>query len=277
MQLFNSPRLREYKEGIENLNDILKDKSKSFIIHYSCESFITNHGKTPRVTSICIRNLKTSQVISYSIHLQAQIKGLDFNNLESHDYDCLEKEMLNDFSAFTKKHPTHKWIHWNMRNSNYGFEAINNRIKILKGKPFDIHDDLKYDFPRILGQLYTYKYENDKPKGRLLNLAERNKIGIDSALTGLEEANAFDNKQYLKLHISTLRKVDIIESIIHKLEIKQLKVNASKKDIYGLSFSGILAIIRETPLLLVFSSILTFITGTITQPWVLKYFNAFFE
>lgn len=277
MQIFNSPRLRERKEGIENLNEILKDKSKSFIIHYSCESFITNHGKTPRVTSICVRNLKTSQVVSYSIHLQAQIKGLDFHNLESKDYDYLEKEMLNDFSAFVKKHPTHKWIHWNMRNSNYGFEAINNRIKILKGKPFDIHDDLKYDFPRILGQLYTYKYETDRPKGRLLNLAERNRIGIDSALTGLEEANAFDDKQYLKLHISTLKKVDIIESIIHKVETKQLKVNTSKKNIYGLSLPGIVTIIRETPLLLIFSSILTFITGTITQPWILKHFNFFFE
>jgi hypothetical protein len=36
---FTSKRLIERKEELDQLNIILKDKNKSLIIHYSCESF----------------------------------------------------------------------------------------------------------------------------------------------------------------------------------------------------------------------------------------------
>ncbi|MDP2385463.1 MAG: hypothetical protein Q8M29_03770 [Bacteroidota bacterium] len=268
MNIFNSPRLRERKQGVELMAELFKDKAKCYIIHYSCESFITNHGRTPRITSICIRNLRTAQTKSFSIHLQAQVAGLDFNNLTIEQYDTLEKEMLNDFSSFTRQSPSHKWIHWNMRDSNYGFEAINNRIKILQGQIFDISDDFKYDLPIILGQIYTFGYEKNKPKGRLLNLAERNNITTQTALTGGEEATAFDNKEYLKLHVSTLRKVDIIASIIHRIENEELKVNTPRKHIYGLTMPGIFILVKETPWLLFLIGILGYFIGSALEPVV---------
>lgn len=273
MNIFNSPRLKERREGLDLLKELTKDKSKCLVIHYSCESFVTTHGKTPRITSICIRNLNTSQTTSFSIHLQAQFEGKDFNNLSDNDYDEIELKMLNEFSNFVKKHSTSKWIHWNMRDSNYGFVAINNRIRILKGNQFEIPDDLKYDFPRIIGLIYTHGYEKNKPKGRLLNLAERNHISPINALTGAEEADAFDNKEYLKLHISTLRKVDIIDTIINRTETDSLKVCSSKKHIYGLTLPGIVSIIKETPWLLIIASILGYLIGAALEPIVQKIFH----
>ena len=266
MYLFNSPRLRDRKQGFEMLRELFKDPVKCYIIHYSCESFITSHGRTPRVTSICIRNLKTAQTKSFSIHLQAQLVGLDFNNLSDAEYDSLEKEMLNEFSALVTSHPAHRWIHWNMRDSNYGFEAINNRIKILKGTNFDIADEFKYDFPIILGHIFTHGYERNKPKGRLLNLCDRNHITTQNALTGQDEADAFDKKEYLKLHMSTLKKVDVIASIISRVENDNLKVQTPKKYIYGLTIPGIIAIIKETPWLLLVAGILGYILGAALEP-----------
>lgn len=256
MNIFNSPRLAKRRSGLDQLNQITRDKSKSFIIHYSCESFVTNHGRTPRVTSICIVNLMTSQTNSFSIHLQAQFENLDFDNLTQPEYDALELAMLTEFTDFIKGHPTAKWVHWNMRDSNYGFLAINNRLRILNGQPYVIPDDLKFDYPRILQLIYSEEYEVNRPKGRLLNLAERNSISTVNAMTGQEEADAFDNKEYLKLHMSTLRKVDMIQVIINKTESDELQVNSSKAQIYGLTFKGILVLIKETPwLLLVFTAI----------------------
>ena len=66
---FTSKRLTERAEGLDLLREILKDKNKSVVIHYSCESFVTTHGRTPRVTSICMRYLGTAQTKSFSIHL----------------------------------------------------------------------------------------------------------------------------------------------------------------------------------------------------------------
>lgn len=254
MNLFNSARLRKRKEGLNLLKEMVKDKGKTFIIHYSCESFVTNHGKTPRVTSICINNLKSSQTNSFSIHLQAQFEDLDFNNLSNEDYDRLELKMLTEFNNFAREHPISKWVHWNMRDSNYGFLAINNRLRILNGHPYIIPDDLKYDYPRILQLIYTDEYEKNLPNGRLLNLAERNGLTTSNAMTGQDEANAFDNKEYLKLHMSTLRKVDIIQVLINKTEAEELKVNTTAVQIYGLTFTGVIALIKETPWLLVFVS-----------------------
>ncbi len=193
----------------------------------------------------------TSQTNSFSIHLQAQFANLDFDNLSQMEYDMVELSMLTEFTNFVKDHPTAKWIHWNMRDSNYGFLAINNRLRILNGQPYVIPDDLKFDFPRILQLIYTDNYEVNRPKGRLLNLAERNDITTVNAMTGQEEADAFDNKDYLKLHMSTLRKVDIIQVIINKAESNELIVNASNKQIYGLTINGILTLVKDTPWLVV--------------------------
>jgi xanthosine utilization system XapX-like protein len=199
--------------------------------------------------------------------------ALDFNNLSVGEYDTVEKEMLNDFSNFVRQYPSFKWIHWNMRDSNYGFEAINNRIEILGGQPFDVADDFKYDLPRILGQIYTYGYEANKPKGRLLNLADRNNITTKQALTGEEEASAFDNKEYLKLHISTLRKVDIIDTIIDRTETGSLRVNVSKKHIYGLTLPGSINLIKETPWLLLIIGLIGYLIGAALEPVVQRAFG----
>ena len=194
---FTTKRLKERAEGLEQLKDILKDKNRALIIHYSCESFITTHGRTPRVTSICMRYLGTAQTKSFSIHLQAQFEKKDFNNLTDDDYDFLEKKMLDEFYEFAKKYKDFKWIHWNMRDSNYGFDAIANRYRILGGTVFDIDEDRRYDFPRVLGKIYTFGYEKNKPDGRLLNLANRNNITTIDALKGVDESAAYDNKEYL--------------------------------------------------------------------------------
>lgn len=270
---FTSKRLTERKDGLDQLNVILKDKNKSLIIHYSCESFVTSHGRTPRVTSICIRYLGTAQTKSFSIHLQAQFECKDFNNLNDADYDELEKKMLDEFYDFAKKHKDFKWVHWNMRDSNYGFDAIANRYRILGGEVFEIDEDRKYDFPRILGKIYTYGYEKNKPDGRLLNLAARNNISTIDALKGVDESTAFDNKEYLKLHKSTLRKVDLIDSLIDRTYKDELKVCVKKKHIYGLTIPGVIEIVKNNLVLVVIWTLFFYVVGTATEPIIQRLFG----
>ncbi len=271
--LFKSSRLDERQEGIDLFNEFVGNTAKSLIVHYSCESFVTTHGKTPRITSISVRNIKNAQTKSFSIHLQAQISGRDFHNLSEYDYDELEKEMLSHFYEFVETHNTYRWLHWNMRNANYGFEAIKNRFRILGGTPVEIDDDLKYDLPLILNKMFTKKFEEHKPDGKLLNLVRRNKITDQGVLTGKEEADAFDAKQYLELHSSTLRKVDMMASIVNHLKRGKLKVNSSVIEIYGLNFPGILEIGRNSWLLMFLITLLSFICGAAIEPVIQRFFG----
>ncbi|SIR43014.1 hypothetical protein [Maribacter ulvicola] len=142
---------KKAKEIIENISDNL---SEYLIIHYSCESFFNlPQGNTPRITSIAVRYLRNAQSHSFSIHKIAELKGILPSQINQH-YNQLEKEMLDEYFEFVKKHLDKNWIHINMRNINFGFEAINHRYKVLGGNPTQINDNLKIDLARLLIDIY---------------------------------------------------------------------------------------------------------------------------
>ena len=120
-----SERLRRRREAKKQLTEINKNRNNVLVIHYSCESFYNRLDRTsPRITSIAVRNLATGQTESFSIHQIAERdKKLSIESINSH-YDELEKKMLKDFYDHAEKHKNYTWLHWNMRNINYGFCSI---------------------------------------------------------------------------------------------------------------------------------------------------------
>lgn len=271
MGLFHSERLNERRRGLKFIEGLAQSKDKSLIIHYSCESFFNTHGRTPRITSICVKNRSNNSTTTFSIHIQAQISKKDLCCLTDQDYDDLEYQMLKQFFTYLKKHKTYRWIHWNMRNASYGFEAISNRYKILGGSSFTIEDQFKFNLPEILGLIYTYKFEKHEPNGQLLNLAGRNHISARDALTGKLEADAFDNKDYLGLHMSTSRKVEVIDRILSLQEKGKLKVSASIFVSAGISPMGIIEIVRNNWLLFLLYTIIIGVLGSVLEP-IFQYF-----
>lgn len=275
MTFLSSERLDDRIIGLKKIAELKSKKSRTLIIHYSCESFFVTHGRTPRVTSIAIRNRDNSNTVVFSIHLMAQIKGKDLSNLSLQDFDYLEKEMLKDFFIYLKKHQSYCWVHWNMRNANFGFEAIDNRYRILGGNPSKIEDQFRYDLPEILGLIYTYDFEkHDSPtKGQLLNLTARNKITSTDALKGKDEADAFENKDFLKLHMSTIRKVEMMDRILTLQEKNKLKVNVWLFKSCGITPSGIIEIVRNNWILFTLWSIIMAVIGMALEPVIQKFFG----
>lgn len=275
MTLLSSERLDDRRMGLKKINELKEGKSKTLIIHYSCESFFNLQGRTPRVTSIVVKNRDSHTSISFSIHLMAQIKNKDISNLSDEDFDYVEKEMLKDFYSYQKKHLSYKWVHWNMRNANFGFEAIANRFKILGGHPSRIDDQFKYDLSDTLELIHTYGFEeHDKPsKGQLLNLCIRNRISIKDALKGAEEAKAFDNRDFLKLHMSTNRKIEMMDRILTLQEKKKLKTNAWLYQSCGISPTGIVEIVQNNWILFVVWSTVMAIAGMALEPIVQNWFG----
>ncbi|MGZ9810601.1 hypothetical protein ACXN5S_09070 [Pseudoroseicyclus sp. H15] len=68
---------------------------------------------------------------------------------------------------------------------------------------------------------------------RLESITKINKITDRDALTGAEEADAYKNHEFLRLHQSTLRKVDVIASILEDVMLGRLKTKAPFWDKYG--------------------------------------------
>jgi hypothetical protein len=132
-----------------------------------------------------------------------------------------------------------------MTNSNFGFEAIDNRFKIVGGKPLQIEEKFKINLTDTLNNIFGVFYEKDGEGGKLYNLSLRNKMKPREFLTGEEEAKCFNNKEWLKLHNSTLCKVKLFKFIIEKTYSKKLKVKSNVFEIYGISVKGLNEIINN--------------------------------
>jgi hypothetical protein len=223
-------RIQRVKEVRKQLADIINNPKNVTIIHYSCESFYDRpDGSSPRITSIGVRNLYSGQTTSFSIHQVAEIKAYSKDDIEI-NYNSLEKLMLDDFYQYVSSHQHYTWVHWNMRDINYGFPAIAHRYRVLGGNPLEINESNMVDLARLLVAIYGTKYISHP---RLQKLMEKNKITDKDFLSGADEATAFQKKEYVKLHQSTLRKVDVIANITERLGNGVLKTNAKWKDIYG--------------------------------------------
>ncbi|MDE0724352.1 MAG: hypothetical protein OSB62_06590 [Alphaproteobacteria bacterium] len=223
--------LKRRSEAKGTLSNIFDKGELGLIIHYSCESFYDRtDGKTPRVTAIVLRNITSAQTHSFSIHLEAELKGVNVDKIED-KYDSLEKSMLDKFFSFIKEHQAYHYVHWNMRDGNYGFQAIEQRYRVLGGNPeFIVSDTHKHDLSRVLISIYGKGYIGHP---RLEKLIEKNHIQPLDFLKGAEEASAFENKEFVKLYQSTLRKTDILANIAQLAYEEQLKTLSTWKDLYG--------------------------------------------
>lgn len=235
-------RLKKRKKTSSKLEDLLEHANSSLVIHYSCESFYDNEdGRTPRVTSIAVRNLDSGQTESFSIHKTAEQKKCPFDEI-CNRYDELEMDMLEEFFEFVRSHQHFNWVHWNMRDINYGFAAIEHRFRVLGGEPITIAEDRKFDLSRALVNFYGVGYTGHP---RLQTLIEKNRITDRDFLTGADEAAAFIEKEFVKLHQSTLRKVDIIANIIERTADRTLKTNATWAEKTGFHPSALVELVKE--------------------------------
>lgn len=129
-----------------------------------------------------------------------------------------------------------------MRDSNYGFFAIENRFSVLGGTPVTIHDNKKIDLSRILVDCYGRNYIGHP---RLEKLVDKNHMTKKDFLNGAAEAEAFENKRYIKLRTSTLRKIDLFSSILYAAANDTLETNSTWKGKYGVTLQGTYEALKE--------------------------------
>ena len=254
-----------WKRAKRQLEEVLEQIEHSVVVHYSCESFYERETpRSPRITSIAVRNLDSGQTRSFSIHLIAERRGL-LNSIDEH-YDQLEREMLEDFFDVVRAKQHCRWLHWNMRDANYGFEALENRLRALAGVPTSVPEDRRYDLSRLLVSIYGVRYIGHP---RLEKLMERNRVTAKDFLTGQQEADAFITKEFVKLHQSTLRKVDVLANLAGRAHAGDLKTLSTWWEVKGRSFKAAGEWLREHWLISALIALLTLGTSIARAvPWL---------
>ncbi len=258
-------RVERHKNAKNTLRKIYDNKSDYLLIHYSCESFYDiKDGRTPRVTSVAIKEMESRQIKSFSIHKVAEEKGIDAGAIFA-NYDLLEKTMLEQLNAYMVKNAAKKWVHWTMTDINFGFEAIKHRALTLGVKK--LHNVTNtFD----LSVLFKDRYgENYIEHPRLGTLLKKNNIVPANFLSGAEEATAFEDKEYVKLHQSTLAKISCFETLINYAAEDVLKTNSKWTDIYGKSIQGIFELSKDHWL----ANLIGFILGILAGICADKFLN----
>lgn len=217
----------------ERAGQIYAERRRAFVIHYCCESFNTPNGQA-RITAVAVRNLYDGQTTCWTIHGEAQKKRTQVTNLNQ-----LERRVLDGLKGFLKQYDDCTFIHWNMRDTKFGFGHLHHRAAVLGCKLHKIQDSQKFD---LSSALYRHFGDNHSPDvsasgkpGRLFALAELNKINTLGALAGAEEPVAFSEGNYAALEGSLLRKLDMLSNIFTKLHQGQLKHTAPWRETWGMS------------------------------------------
>lgn len=218
------------KAALKKLAELFDRAQDVVVVHYSCESFYDRpDGSSPRVTSIAVRNLESGQTKSFSIHQMAEKRRIEIDQITA-NFNDLEKKMLKEFFEYAKTHQRSQWLHWNMRDINYGFAALAHRLEVLGGTPIEIPEENRHDLSRMLIAIFGIGYIGHP---RLESLMAKNNIIAKDFLVGKQEAEAFQAGEYVKLHQSTLRKVDVIANIAQRAENGILRTNASWWETHG--------------------------------------------
>ena len=211
--------------GLSKSRDFFKEIRRNpenfYIIHYSCQSLNDdNDGLSPRITSIGVTHFSSEQTVSFSMHAIAEELKVPRERVMV-ELDQIEMRLLKGFYDFARDRRDKFWVHWNMRNLSFGFEHLEHRYRILGGENAPVIPvERRINLNDMLSDRYGSNYAKH-PKMKSLMLLNG---GIHkNFLSGEEELAAFQNHEFLRMHKSTLSKLQFFHFAIRQVLAGKLK------------------------------------------------------
>jgi hypothetical protein len=194
-------------------SSVKKHPDRFYIIHYSSQSLYDEgvDGLSPRITSIVVMHYATRQTVSFALHAEAESLGIPKDDVER-NYDQIEKALLQRFYSFLRDRREKYWVHWNMRNLTFGFEHLEHRYRSLcRDEPPSIPVEVRLNLNDILIERYGSDYSGPPRMKNLMLLNGQLDIRF---LEGAKEAEAFSKKEFIRMHSSTISKVEFFRHVI---------------------------------------------------------------
>ena len=216
------------KKAYEEFSKIINEKSNVLLICYSYANVnINQYELSPIITSIVICSLdKNSENKYFSLIKEAEKAKIDLDDLED-NYEELEYFLLEKFNSFLKTHRDYIWIHWDMNQIDYGFEAIKHRFDItakeLNKELENISNNNNFDLNYLLENMYGINYTEDSDRLKSL-MKENNYVHSKDYMTTKQESEKFNENKFSQITNSINAKINFMFTIIEKLQDKTLKI-----------------------------------------------------
>lgn len=235
--------INEHKEANKIIDDYVKKKSDYSFIHYARQNcFADAYEKGPRVVAIVVMNAESEQFAVFSLKKSAEKQDCDFFKLNDLEKDKIEHDMLQDFFEYVKNNKDKVWLHWNMKNNNFGFSAIEDRFHMLKGNPTHFEEGKLINISVLLKKKYGMNYAKDnmwngKLMGKMYDIFMLNHITDSNILDGEREIIEYILKNITPIEQSVLGKLKAFKVIMEKTADNVLKNRGNLlKDVYGLIY-----------------------------------------
>jgi hypothetical protein len=238
----------------DELGRAMSSRRHALVVHYACEGF---EKPDRRVTAIAARNLGTGGTTCFELETELRCAGIDPAQASDAEFDRHERKMLDSFYAYVRQHRDHYWLHWNMRDTTFGFPALENRQKALGGRAAPIAEHYRIDLASRMVDLYGDNYAN--PKRRLLDLAAHNGLALTHIIDGKAQAECLGSRDFASVTRSLLNRLDILYAVAIKANEGTLKTRAPWRDRMAAA-GGALKLAKEHPLVLAFMILAPIVT-----------------
>ena len=247
------------KAAREDIARALQSRNHAYAIHYVGGGFTTPGA---RVTAIAARNLGTGVTESFEIEPHLRAWGINPVQATEGDLDRAERRMLDSFYAFVRQHPGYVWLHWNMRNSTFGFLALDNRQRALGGRRVQIPEGQRVDLAARLIDIYGDSYAD--PLNRLKSVAMKNGLALAHLVDGPDQAGAIEKRDFAAATRSLHNRIDVMYALATKAHEQTLKTQAPFADRVAAT-GGLIKWAKEHPVVTAFaiaSPVLGAVVGT---------------
>jgi len=228
--------VKDRKIAVANLKKLTEDPSKVLFVHYSQSNTFDDddYGNiSPIITSIVVKSLDGQIDQQFAIHFEADKADIPIDEIQ-YSYRDLELRILKSFNDFARRYSGCNWIHWDMKNIHFGFEAIKHRYEKIFGDLKDYNEipiNNKKNLRDIIEGMYGENFV-DGPD-TLKSLLKCNSRNIDNNvyISSSIESTEFERKNFDNVIKSVDLKVDFIKKATNKLI--QRKLIVSNKNNYA--------------------------------------------
>ncbi len=233
--------------ALDEISRAASSRAHAFVLHYVGATFAAAER---RITAIAARNLGSGVTECFEIESELRRNGIEPHHASNKELDQAERRMFDRFYAFVREHRNHFWLHWNMRNSMFGFPALENRQIALGGRKATIPDQFRVDLADRLIDIYGDSYAN--PTNRLRSLAEINRIALPHLIDGPDQGRVLEHGDFAAGTRSLLNRIDVMYVVAIKIFDRTLKTKSTLRDRIATA-GGIVRWVKDHPVAIAFA------------------------
>ena len=219
---------KDRKIAVKNFHELVADPSQVFCIHYSqSQTFEDDYGNiSPIITCIVIKSLDEAVDKQFAIHFEADKAGIPKDQIQD-SYRELELRILKSFNDFVRRNKDCLWVHWDMKNIHFGFEAIKHRYEKIFENTEDFEDipsNKKYNLLLLLEGMYGENFVSGSDRLKAFMTANNDDVDDPKYLSTGRESSDFDEKNFKGVIDSVDCKVEFLKKAAGKLLTRKLVI-----------------------------------------------------